>query len=400
MSKLILCICTLFLLANTQKNEDYFRRHVDEAVSLVQTSCHEYLSSLVENGENHTNAVCDAAAKISAEDINIKSQQALIGALEKFLKAMPNGEIYSEAEKKHYTSYQKNMTTKSSDLEKKVIGCLAKKDGVLQSNIECRVAAEIMLEKLKAEQRGNLSGMDSRAKYIADFIKYPEKLATALTGKCKATLQNSWNSSIPSLDDVECEAALEAKEKLEAVVPEKPKKTIATEGTAMQEQYKIFKDREYFANNIEEAKKTSSACKAGFVADISECEVSIEALSEKIIEEQKLFKYQEYYNTHPLAAKFQIKFCNSSMLDFDTKCQGARNAMQLNEGKNPKLYNEELLIKNIKQLNGNLKKAKEILNGECKKLMADPWYYIDESLRNEECDAAAEVARETIEKKR
>jgi len=693
MSRFTLLLYAFFLLAFAQKDEDYFRQNIDEANKIVQNRCHDYLSASSRMAETFKDPECEAAAKVSAENIDIKSRQALVTAVEKFLKNLPDEKSYSKDEKLRYAIYTKNFINSPGKSEELFIGCMEDKAKVRQNKAECRAGAEAMLKKLQLEQQEVLAKMDRNEKYIDNFKKNPGQIEEILNGRCKSLLQNPWYKFDPSLKNKECEAALIVKEILggreviqkdqsakgkeyfrkniseavdyitnckntklglssqectaaesvvkeqenekemrakyrqyfsknineakrtsrdcgekidissndelkcraaleisgeyfqmrrnlkkkegyketfrsniasarkkiadgclenqeeceaaaeviseedavrireslikelqEAVIEQKAaEKALPVKEQSKFENYKkhfqsnqsdaeevaticikdaknglknnseciaattsllaillqqkdedeknkvekskaygelqkrltknpaeiermlsgrcrdvfsdswykldpdledqecntalaiknrnlllsqekqhakqnkLIKDRTYFINNMEEAEKTSTKCKSGVVADISECEFSISVVNERIIEENKRIEYQAYYNGHALAAKFQIKWCKSSMLNFNIKCQAAENALKIYESKKPKIYSEELLVKHINKLKGDLSKVKEVLNGKCKLLMDDSWYYLDESIRSEECDAAAEIAKAAME---
>jgi hypothetical protein len=337
---------------------------------------------------------CSSAQEIVAEADFVMVRDKLIDKLRKTItKQGNNDKTFSAIEKSKFEDYKKHFSQNKSDAENVTIVCINNDKKKLRNNPECAAATEALLEILlqnkDADEKNKTKEIDMSLEIQERLAENPSEVEKLLNGRCKDIIADSLFKLDHDLEDKECNAALIINNR--NLIDSQEKKHVR--------KHKLVKDRAYFNGNIKEAEKISTQCKEGIVNDINECDLSISLVNERNLEENKRIDYQVYYNSHPMAAKFQMKWCKSTMLIFNIKCQTAENAIKFHADKKPKIYSEEVLLQNIQKLKGDFSKVKEILNGKCKSLMEDSWYFLDESLRDEECDAAAEIAKAAIEQK-
>ena len=172
MTRFILLLSVLFIAGFTPRDDDYFRQHKDEAETLVQGRCQNYL--MVSQGrmdEAFKDVECDAAAKIINEDIEVKSRQTLINAVEKFLQQATGEDSYNFDERTRYIVYGKQFNDFPEMADDLVVGCMADQLKAKQNKPACRAASESVLKRMSSEQQNMLLKLDNNEKYT-DYYKH------------------------------------------------------------------------------------------------------------------------------------------------------------------------------------------------------------------------------------
>lgn len=104
----------------------------------------------------------------------------------------------------------------------------------------------------------------------------------------------------------------------------------------------------------------------------------------------------EYYSTHPVAAKFALKTCRAKKTSISVRCRAAKRALEELATSGISLTKDMALQQRFeKEFKENFEQAAEVFNStRCQNLFADEWYYIDEALQDEKCDAAKRIVDE------
>lgn len=353
-----------------KKYKENFRNNIEAARKTLELGC-------IEN-----DIECNAAEEVIEEYRLAEAQGVFMVELKKYLEKIKLSAQEDEESKKLIKGFQKNKT----DVEEFVASCVGNIVPVEKSRVECSASGQYLIEvfeqKKEERQREKEAKPKNREYYLRYFETYPDEVKKILNGRCKDVFADPWYHSDEELKDIACDTALSINRQNEMV--EKQKEVVKNR--------KEVKDKAYFIKNIEEAEKISLQCRGGKVKNLDECEAAIYVIAEKHSEEDKKAGYVAYYNSHPLAAKFFVRWCKNSMINFNIKCQAADDAVKKYISKKPKKYKEELFEKYLDKFKQEPEKAKQLLINKCGELMKDPWYYLDEAIRSEQCDAAAEIA--------
>lgn len=359
-----------------EKFKENFRTNLNEAKKTLQGGCVD------------KELECKAAEEVIEEVRLNRAKDAFMGELQKYLS---QHRITGSENLQQYDLLVKNYTDKKTDIEGFAHECIENAKDADKIRVECNAAVNVLMANYQTERVAREEAKNAKPKnkeyYVRYFSDHPEKLDVLLNGRCKDVFADPWYNSDEELRDLECDMALVTKRTNDGIA-------LAKE---VEKNRKVVKDRTYFIKNFSEAEALANDCHAGKVASLDECEASMYVVTEKTSEESKRATYEEYYSGHPLAAKFFVRWCKTSMLSFSTKCQAAENALKKYDAKKHKVYKDEVFERDVEKLKEAPEKARELLQGRCKTLFEDPWYYLDESIRSEQCDAAAEIARLVME---
>lgn len=312
-------------------------------------------------------------------DLIIELEQSLEKLKAKEPVANTDYEKFDKKERRaHYEQYYSQHLAEAQDF---ILLCMAIPLKAQKNNIECQSAMLALLGSLKMVQQEELAQQEQELRYREYFRSSAEKVDDLLEGRCKGILNDPWYEFDESLHDKECDAALVAKKQL---------RKLKLFEQQEEEKKKKGKDIAYYRGDIDAAKQRAASCRDDVNKD-PECRAAMQATEEVAAEERKRSQYVDYYLTHPLAAQYFIAECASRMAHFNIECQAALEAIK----KQPEKLPEKDQAKEaafVREFRNNPFEARIIVGGlRCRSLFADQWYYLDESLQDEECDAAAKV---------
>ncbi len=356
---------------------EYYKLHQEEARSLLRGKCLNFIS---DDKTFEVDLNCEGAMKALGENRISRDNQELLSQLENIksnISVMINNKNYQDD--KRYKLFYANFNEKKKEAQTYSTSCLdienAKRNG-LACIAAINVVKEGIEQNTQKDDAGKMTEEKYREHYRRYFTKNPNKMSEVLNGKCKELLLDPWYQYDPEVQEIECNVAIEMKKK------EVVKKSAVTENTA------IDRNMSYYENNIPEAKELDSECRQGIVKDVAHCQYAMMAYKKFDTEEKKRTEYEAFYKTHILAAKYYVKWCKGAMLIFDTRCTIAQDAIKNHV---PRKIDEEKKKQYYDNFRAHPMDAKNVLDGKCKEMIADTWYFLDKEMQNEECDAAAEA---------
>lgn len=318
------------------------------------------------------------------EELVAKKRGVLIEGLKEILKRKFPDEQLDEIRKiQEYKDSLQSFINKPGEGSQYIEECMNSDDKMKINKFSCLAAVDAMLKRLNSDEdiyQKKLTDNDNRKESLKRLFKEnPKKIKELLNGRCKEIMAHPWYNKTSDMTDEECNVAVEMKKRLEK---EERERKVAEVVQKKLRDYDYFKQQEF-----EVTHKFVLECEDGIQKSVYECKNAKEA--EKFFKEQflELEKYTVYYDKHILAAKFEMMKCKASTLKFNGKCKAAVDIIEKYKGKE-KVKDIAQLQRYKKYFLEHIDHAQEILNGRCKEIMADPWYYLDVNMQDEECDAA------------
>lgn len=354
----------------------YFRTKIDEARGLMKGRCGKYTGT-VGGDVLLLDEECEAADFVVREDIAVKERDQLISELIRL-----QDKLTIDGKDNDYFAFTKYFSEDLKAAEDFIVNCSNSEETRRERRKECRSAVDSMLgylEVAREEERAKQEKEKEQKEYYRKyFIEHPEEAAKLLEGRCKILMANPWYKIDPDIQDKECNEALYSikKEQQEALQAE-------------QKQEKVeLRDLDYFRNNLKIAGEMTKICSDGKIDDLFVCNFAIQATGERDMQERERKKFSEFYSTHLLAAKYHLTWCKSARAEFDVRCEVASDIV---EKIKPKKKSHKKEDKYRKYFKNNPMEAKLLMVSKCREMMADSWYFLDENMQDEKCDAAYAV---------
>jgi hypothetical protein len=366
--------------ADGKKDAAYYFENIDEATALIKGRCKSYADGI--EGTNNIlgkDAECLVVRDVIIKSNDLREQSILTESLHKFeQKLVPSVKMDTPEETLRYRSFAENFEKDQASIGDFLASCIEDKERIKNSAIECLAAVRTMIKSIEKEKTDTMPDFSRADEYREYYRKY-FKDHDDIEDRCKTLFANPWYESDPSIQDLKCNISL----------LEKKRKQRQLKVTEHNDEEKVeTKDIQYFRKNIAEAKGISNDCINGTINNITYCNFSLQVVMDNEKEQAEISKFMDYYSGHFLAAKYRLKWCKSSMLDFNSECNIVSDILKNHKDKelDDKKYNLFYAFFKEKPI-----EAKNILEGECKAKLDDPWYFLDINIQTEKCNAAVDA---------
>jgi hypothetical protein len=376
----LLLILAAFLAAFTDiKDLSYYQAHLNEAMALVEGRCKNYNHDDVFTKD----AECLAARGAIEKDIQAKERDALLKELHKKKDKLAGEMPIKPKDKERYEISKKRFSEDVETTGDFIVECFKSDRRVQQNGVECNAAVDFMIENLEKIRKDELAKFDKEQKYKEYYQRFfredMTRIDALLEGRCKEILANEWYPYDPQLQDKECNAAADEKNRQKRLAG------FLNGDDKKNEQ----KDMGYYRRNPKEAVALVADCALGKVRDEESCKMAGDAVSEMDENKKKIQQYKAGYEKNTGEARKVAIACNKGDEKDDIKCQ---TAIEIFNEDMVKKKEQKELSRYFDQYRGNIEEAKKLLKTKCTREIKEN----DLFLKDYECLAIKKVVEEDV----